>query len=219
MSAKDLISKEISPLSPSTSISEALARMDELKVNALPLVSNSRFVSLLTHKELLNQADDTQPVSSVSGSSLSIREQTHLFDALDRMVQSESDILPVISAEGKYLGSVSTRILLQQLALVCDASIPGAVILLEMRPHDYVLSELARLAEENNTHIINVLTYPDTSTGMLRVLLKVDQEDATYLLRSLERFNYHIIADYHRQNLSDEQMKQRLAELIYYIEM
>lgn len=219
MSAKDLISKEISPLSPNTSISEALARMDELKVNALPVVSNTRFVSLLTHKELLKQADDSQPVSSVSGTTLSIGEQTHLFDALDRMVQSESDILPVIAADGKYVGSVSTRILLHQLALVCDASIPGAVILLEMRPRDYVLSELARLAEENNTHIINVLTYPDTTTGMLRVLLKVDQEDATYLLRSLERFNYHIIADYHHQTLSDEQMKQRLAELIYYIEM
>lgn len=219
MSAKDLISKEISPLSPNTSIREALAGMDELKVNALPLVSDTRFISLLTQKELLEQADSSLPVSSVSGIPLSIREQAHLFDALDRIVQSESDILPVISGEGRYLGSVTTHTLLRQLALVCDASTPGAVILLEMLPQDYVLSELARLAEQNNARIINVLTYPDTTSGMLRVLLKVDQEDATYLLRSLERFNYRIIADYHRQNISDEQMKQRLEELIYYIEM
>ncbi|MEG0949398.1 MAG: CBS domain-containing protein [Bacteroidales bacterium] len=219
MSAKDLISKEIYPLSPSTTIREALRFMDELKINALPLVRDDIYLSLLTEKELLDQTDAELPVASITGIPVAIREESHLFDALDRITQNDSDILPVIKDDSIYIGSISRQTILQQLALVCDASAPGAVILLEMPPQDYVLSDLARIAEQNNARIINVLTYPDTSTGMMRILVKVDQEDATYLLRSLERFNYHIIADYHHQSIADEMMKQRLDELLYYIEM
>lgn len=219
MPAKDLISKEISVLYPETKIAEATVIMDELKLNALPLVQNGFFVCLLTEKELFESADISLPVSTCCGSALSIRAEAHLFDVLDRFSQSEYDILPVIGENNFYLGSITQQTLLKQLAIVCDTTQPGAIIRLEIFQHDFVLSELARLAEFNNARIINLFTFPDRNTGKIQLFLKVDQEDATYFLRSLERFNYRVVAHYHHDSITEEMMQERLEELLHYIEM
>ena len=219
MSAKDLISKEISPLTPDTTISDALELMEELKVNALPLVEEGTFRALLTEKELSESPDPSAPAASLQGSLLAVRTQAHLLEMLDRFAQSEADLLPVISDNNEYVGVITRKTLLNRLATICDTTSPGALIQIEMMPDDYVLSDIARLAEQNNARILNLFTYPDPVSGKLQVLLKVDQEDATYFLRSLERFNYRIVAHYHHDDITDELIRQRLEELIYYIEM
>ncbi|MGL4293001.1 MAG: CBS domain-containing protein [Bacteroidales bacterium] len=219
MSAKDLISKEISPIAPHTTIKEALGFMDKLKVNALPLVENNIFCALISRRELTEHPDPNRFVRELTGIPLSIRSDSHLFEALDRITQGETDLLPVICNNNHYLGAITNRSLLNRLSVITNATAPGAVILLEMPPSDYVLSDLARLAEQNNARIINLLTYPEITTGMLQIILKVDQEDATYFLRSLERFNYRIVSHYQHNSLSDEMMKDRLEELLYYIDM
>lgn len=219
MSAKDLISNEIPVIGPSNTPIEILSLMEELKVNALPLTEEGIFRCLLSEKELLGRPDPNTPVGTPLGFSLSIRETAHLFDALDRMSQSDLDILPVVSDNNRYVGSITRTTILRQVAIVCDASMPGAIVRLEINQHDFVLSELARIAEQNNARIINLFTYPDYISGKLQVLIKVDQEDATYFMRSLERFNYIVIAHYHHDGITDEVMQQRIDELLYYIEM
>ncbi len=219
MSAKDLISNEIPALFPTMRTSEALTLMDELKVNALPLIENGQFICLLTEKELLLVPDANEPLGTPIGFSLSVRLTTHIFDILDRMTQSDFDILPVVGEDNEYKGAITRKNVLRSMAQLFDTATPGAVIHLEMNHHDFVLSELARLAEQNNTRIINVFTYPDYVSGRLQVFMKVDQDDATYFLRSLERFSYNVVAHYQRDLITDEVMQRRLDELLYYIEM
>jgi GDP-D-mannose dehydratase len=97
----------------------------------------------------------------------------------------------------------------------------GAWIVLEMNPADYVLSQIVHLIEQNNAKVWHVFSYMEEETSRQTVLLRIDLEDASPVVRSLERFNYTVI--YHSQKqrftLADETMRNRLDELMYYLEL
>ncbi len=50
-------------------------------------------------------------------------------------------------------------------------------------------------------------------------MLKIDSEDASAVLRSFERFNYHITYYFQKQSLTDDIQRKRLEELMYYLKM
>lgn len=100
-----------------------------------------------------------------------------------------------------------------------NVSIEGAWIVLEVRLEDFSLAHLAHLVEQNSAQIINLFTYADEETAKTFVGFRIDREDASNVVRSLERFNYTVTFYFQKQGLTDETMKNRLDELIYYLEM
>ena len=82
-----------------------------------------------------------------------------------------------------------------------------------------MLSEIALIAEQNNARIINFFSYIEEKSGNMQFFMKINLEDATPILRSLERFNYKVISYYQQNNVADDIMQQKLDELLYLIEM
>ena len=219
MTAKDLILNSIPVLNPAMYVSDALLRMEEAKLSFLPVTDGDIYLGTICEKSLHDFVDVQQPIGTDYLSFPFVRDESHIFDALSQITQLSIDMLPVISFDNRYLGAIGRESLLKQLSVVCNTNQQGAVILLEMYPEDYSLSELSRLVEDNNFKVVNLLTYPYENTGMLRVNLKIDREDATPLLRSLERFNYKVVCCFQQQGFIDETLRQRLDELMYYLEL
>jgi hypothetical protein len=95
----------------------------------------------------------------------------------------------------------------------------GALIVLEINPCDYSLSQIAHLVEQNNAKVLHVFSYMEEETSKQIVSLKIDLEDASNVLRSFERFNYTVRYFMQKQPLNDETMQNRLDELVYYLEL
>jgi hypothetical protein len=94
----------------------------------------------------------------------------------------------------------------------------GAWIVLEVNPDDYVLSQIIHLVEQNNANVLHVISYRDEETSKQLILLKIDLEDASTVLRSFERFNYTVLHHWQKQT-NDESLHNRINELMYYLEM
>ncbi|MDR0507108.1 MAG: hypothetical protein LBH32_09890 [Dysgonamonadaceae bacterium] len=111
--------------------------------------------------------------------------------------------------------------LIEKLNEISNAGSNGASIVLEINPRDYMLSQIAHLVEQNNAKLLHVFTFMEEETSMLIVILKIDLEDATYVLRSLERFNYVVRSCLQKQSSdsNSETLCKRLDELMYYLEM
>jgi hypothetical protein len=95
----------------------------------------------------------------------------------------------------------------------------GALIVLEINTRDYMLSQIVHLIEQNNAKVLHVFSYLEEKTSKQIVIIKIDLEDASPVLRSLERFNYTVRFHLQQQVLSDETLQNRLGELLYYLEM
>jgi hypothetical protein len=95
----------------------------------------------------------------------------------------------------------------------------GALIVLEISPQDYLLAPIVHLVEQNNAKVLHVFTYIEEETSKQIVILKIDLEDASAVLRSFERFDYKVRYYLQKQGFNDETLQNRLNELMYYLEM
>jgi hypothetical protein len=56
-------------------------------------------------------------------------------------------------------------------------------------------------------------------TGKLTLTIKTDLEDATPIIRSLERFNYTVSCHFMETGMENETLQQRMDELLHYMNM
>jgi hypothetical protein len=109
--------------------------------------------------------------------------------------------------------------LLEKLNEFSNMGNEGALIVLEINPRDYMLSQIVHLVEQNNAKVLHVFSYLEEKTSKQIVIIRIDLEDATSVLRSLERFNYTVRCYLQKQVLNNETLQNRLGELLYYLEM
>ena len=95
----------------------------------------------------------------------------------------------------------------------------NSLIILEVPLKDYTLTEIARIVESNNAHIMSLIVMPISGGEFLLVSLKLDMDDVTVLLRSFERFNYNVVYYFMKEGEVTDKQKERLEELMYYLEM
>lgn len=95
----------------------------------------------------------------------------------------------------------------------------NSLIILEMPIKDYTLTEIARIVESNNAHVISLSTLPISGSSELLVSLKLDISDLTTILRSFERFNYNVTYFFMKEGEVTDKQKERLDELMYYLDM
>jgi CBS domain-containing protein len=148
-----------------------------------------------------------------------VREESSILDVLQIMSKDFLTLLPVVNEAGEYVGSITLLALVEGLNELCNAGSKGALIAVEMNTCDYVLSQIVRLIESNNANVLNLFTCFIPETGKQILLFKIDLEDASPVLRSLERFNYKVKYYLQKQMLTDEILKNRLDELLFYLEM
>jgi hypothetical protein len=79
------------------------------------------------------------------------------------------------------------------------------------------LTDIARLVESNQAHVLSLFSYLEKKTGRLQVIIKVDLEDASPIVRSFERFNYKVLYAFMEKGVIDDLLQQRVMELVHYM--
>ncbi len=85
---------------------------------------------------------------------------------------------------------------------------PGGVVILEMNPNDYTLSEISRIVEGNDAKILSSFVTTATDSNRIEVSLKINKTDLSAILQTFNRYNYTIKASFHKSEFIDE-MKDR----------
>lgn len=219
MLVKDFITKDIPVLKFSDTVEYGLVLMDDLKVKHLPVLAEGTYRCLVSEKDLLALSDPSAEIGCPVLFAPTVRENSHLHEALALLTRYGLSLLPVVTPDGLYTGVITREKLVDALAELCNADAAGSVIVLEMMPQDYALSEIARLVEANNAHVMNLLSHTDPATGRLLLTIKIDLEDASPVIRSFERFNYTVLYHFMEKGMVDDLLQQKMNELLYYMNM
>lgn len=218
MLIKDFITRDFPVLKSSDTGEQALAIMEDFKVKHLPLLGDDRmYQSLVSEKAILGMTDLSQPVGQLIIFAPSVNEAGHWLQALELFSRYHLTLLPGVAAGGKYRGVITQETLVDVFALLTNADSSGSIIVLEVLPQDYMVSDIARIVEANNAHLLSLLTYRHPSTGRLMVIVKIDLEDASPVVRGFERFNYEVRYYYMEQGMVDDLLQRRMDELIHYL--
>ncbi|MGX5819971.1 CBS domain-containing protein [Chitinophaga lutea] len=220
MLAQELISTVVPVLHPMDTGAKALRLMNEFHLTQLPMVVDGKYVGLVEEDAVLDWEDPDLLLESLNGSAPrpAVMEGAHFYEALKLFYDLKLSALPVVTRENEYLGIITRDNLLAILAQYNGVKEPGGLLVLEVEPRDYSLSEIARIAESNEVTLLSVNTITNPATGRLEVLLKTNRQDMQGLVATFERFNYSIKYMF-SEELEEDLLKKNYDLLMNYISM
>lgn len=220
MLAQELISTVVPVLHSMDTGAKALRLMNEFHLTQLPLVVDNKYLSLVEEDQILDWEDPDLLLETATISTLkpAVLEGAHFYEALKLFYDLKLSVLPVITREGEYLGLITKDNLLAILAQYNGVKEPGGLLVLEVEPRDYSLSEIARIAESNEVTLLSVNTINNPGTAKLEVLLKTNRQDMQGLVATFERFNY-TIKHMFSEELEEDLLKKNYDLLMNYISM
>lgn len=219
MTAKDLINYMIPPLKPQDSTSKAKQWLDELRQSELPVVENGLFLGLINDELLLNDDLQYDMVGDypLVGEKCQVPSASHYYDVLKTSGIEGFRIVAVIDELNQYLGVVSTDDVVEAFAQNSSVNTPGAILGLRLRLQDYSLSEISRIIEQNDAKILSSYLSPHpVNPGDLHLTLKINTEEVSHIITSLEKYGYILENTYNTRDSSVED-KERIDILMKYL--
>jgi acetoin utilization protein AcuB len=218
MLARDLISMDIPPLNIHDDGKKALEWMDEFKVSHLPIIDKTNYIGLVSDTEIIDFVSPTEQVGKLKKTlgKPFIFEYQHAYEALKLYAMLKITLIPVLDERERYMGVITQHQLLNYFVEMTDAKDPGSLIILELHQMDYSLSQIAQIAESNGARVLSLFLTPQRDSTQLDVTLKINLQDASAVLQTLERYGYNVRASFTQGN-SKKDLKDRYDSLMHYL--
>ncbi|OJV54905.1 MAG: hypothetical protein BGO31_16320 [Bacteroidetes bacterium 43-16] len=212
MSLLNLIEPTIPVLKPNDSVDDALRMMSDTHFDRLPLIDKGVYISIIKEPALLDWEDPDTKLSKFPYDIIrpACIVTAHPFDAVKVAIQFKLPVVPVLNERQEYLGCVSRDALFHYLGESGSLSEQGGIIVMEVKPQDYVLSQIARIAENEDVKILNSRVYLNPQTDMLEITLKMNKVELQRVVAALERYDYvvkEVYGDIPAQNDLDDRYK------------
>ncbi len=218
MLSAELINDLIPPLKTSDTGDRALVLMSDFKVSHLPIVNNVQFLGLLSEDDIIEMENPGEPIGShaLSLHQAYIHGWQHIYDAMKLMADQKLTVVPVLDDKENYIGMISINTMINYFAEITALASPGSIIVLEVAQHNYSLSEIARIVESNDAHILSSYVSSSQDSTKLVVTLKVDKEDVSGIIQTFQRFNY-IAHSFYQQKLDNDDTMDRFDSFMKYL--
>jgi CBS domain-containing protein len=214
-----LISPEIPTLHTSDQAEAAIHTMEEAGTRQLAVIENGQYLGLISEDDLLD-ASPGQLLADLHSSFLpfSVFADDHFLTGANILVGRKLGLMPVVFAGNEYAGSISQENMLRQLATHTGALQGGAMIVAEMEPLQYSISEISKLAETNDAHITQLNTQLNETTGHVRVTIRLNKQDVSDVVATLQRYDYNILF-YSGEEHYENELRRNYHHLMNFITM
>lgn len=219
MLVKDLSLENLPQIKLSDKVGYVLELMYQYQVQEFPVVDEGKYVGIINEEVLLSN-DDTIAISEtdIKMNGNAVRETDHFLKAVMIAASTDKLFIPVVDAENKYLGVVTTEKLLKAIAAFMQLVDPGAIIVLEQDLVQYSFSEICRLVESNDAQITQMNTSGDQENGKLTITIKVNKQEVSDLVSTFQRHDY-VVKYYFGEELYANELKRNYENLIHYLNM
>ncbi len=221
MFAKDLISDVIPSLKTSDTGARALSWMEIFRISHLPIVNNQEFLGLISDSDIYDMGMMDEPIGNHKLSLFSpyVLDSQHIYEVIELASRLKLTVVPVLNENKIFLGMIGQTDLLSHFAALTAAHEKGGIIVLEMNQHDYSLSQISQIVESNNSRILSLyITNTDGSTR-IDVTIKINTTDLTSIIKTFDRYDYHIKASF----MDDENLsgfyKNRYEQFLRYLDV
>jgi acetoin utilization protein AcuB len=195
--------------------------MEEFRCLHLPVVDNGKLLGFISEEIILetNDIERTLADFELVGKQCSVVLDSHFYDILKVAGDNKLQIVAVHNEEQQYVGVITVQDIMISFAQTASVQMPGGILVLSMDLIDYSLAEISRYIEENNAKVISSIMIEDPmDKGKIKLTLKINQEELTRIVATLERFGYRIIGRYHEVQ-QDTGEKDKIDMLLRYLDI
>jgi acetoin utilization protein AcuB len=204
MTTAEIINHELPILKLSDSVGDALNWMEENRIGQLVVADDGKYAGIVSEDILLNYDEDL-PLSEVmlQFSEVYLTDYQHIYESLGIITKYSSGGVPlqliaVVDEEKSFVGIITASEIYAKFAELLGSQDAGAVLVISIKNRDYSLAEISRLVESDNAKILSSYysgnTYLNNDSASLT--LKINRENITSIIATLERFGYIVEASY-----------------------
>lgn len=221
MQAYEFINNLIPPLKLTDPVSKALAWMEEIRTDVLPVVHEGHFMGLVTD-EMIYEINDLnltiQDINLISKGSF-VQMDRHIYEVLRVSSEHHSNMVAVLDKERIYQGVVTVEDAITAFTDSISIQSQGGVLILSMYMTDYSLYDIARIVESENAKILSSFISSDPlDDSKIKVTLKLDKTELRHIKATIERFGYKVI-DHYQEEISLSSEQDRLGNLLRFLDI
>ncbi|MEO6290910.1 MAG: CBS domain-containing protein [Ginsengibacter sp.] len=220
MLAFELTNNIIPQLQLSDTVSKALQLMSDFKITHLPVVSDEKYLGLISEDDLLDEDDKKIAIEYFQEDFLpaSINSNKHFLQAVDISNLYQTNVIPVTNEQNDLVGTISGQSLITALGNFAGAIETGAMIELQMERTKFNISELNRIVESDGALILHLNISAVPETLFVKVTIHINKREISTLIAAFERYDYSITY-YSGEELFENDIDNNYRHLMNYLDI
>ncbi|WP_179339816.1 CBS domain-containing protein [Winogradskyella ludwigii] len=218
MELQDYVINDIKPLLVSDKISDLKLLFNELTYSHIPIENNGVYMGCISETD----AHCFEGAKTISDCNYAIegffvRPQTIWLDVLEAFAQNDSNIMPILGENNKYLGYYELNDIIHLFNETPFFAEPGGILVVEKGVNDYSFSEISQIVESNDAKLLGAFV-SKADGDLVRVTLKVGNASLNEIIQTFRRYSYIIVSG-HEDDSYIESLKERSQYLDKYLNM
>jgi FOG: CBS domain len=220
MLARELINNILPQLQLTDTVSTALQLMSDFKITHLPVVSEEKYLGLISEDDLLDEENRKISIEFFQDDFIhaSVSSTKHFLNAVSISNNYQTNVIPVVNEDNELIGSIAGQELLAALGNFSGANETGAVIVLEMERIRFSISELSRIVESDGAVILHLNVTIKADSSLLDVTLHLNKKEISVIVASFERYDYRV-AYYSGEELFENEIDINYRHLMNYLDI
>ena len=219
MNVKEYILNDITALTLESSVKNAIDICKRLSITHVPIVENRKLIGCLSETDFQIIEDEASTISEYSHliDFFYTDENTVVLNLIKLFTNNETNILPVLNNEKKYLGYFELSDILD---LFCTSPFlinEGIIIVVEKNKKDFSISEISQIIEINGGKVLGLYLSLDISDNS-QATIKINSEDINEIIQTFRRYNYNVVSE-HKDDFYLQDLKDRSDYLQKYLDM
>jgi len=220
MLAHELSSNILPQLQLSDTVSKALQLMSDYKITHLPVVSEDKYMGLISEDDLLDEENKKIPIEFFQNDFIqaSVGFNNHFLSAVSVSTNYQTNVIPVVNEANELTGTITGHALLAALGNFSGSNETGAVIVLEMERSRYAISEISRIVESDGAVILhlNITNKPDSA--LLQITIHLNKKEISTVIAAFERYEF-TVTYYSGEALFENEIDNNYRHLMNYLDI
>lgn len=220
MTTLQLIDNTIPQLKLPDTTAKALQLMRDFKITHLPVVSEEKFVGLISEEDLMDADNPKATLDFFKGDFIhaAINANQHFLKAASFCTLYETNVVPVINEANELMGCITAAHLVAEMGNFCGANEYGALVVLKMERNRLAISELNSIVESDGAIILHLNVTPLPPSNLLQVTLQINKKEISTIVASFERYEYSV-SFYSGEEQFENEISTNYQNLMNYLQI
>jgi Mg/Co/Ni transporter MgtE len=174
--------------------------LHESTFSHFPIIENEVYIGNIASHDIETFDSQKQVFDyKYSLESFFVRSSMEWLDVLEVFAKNNSNIVPVLDEENKYIGYYEINDILNFFHETPFLKESGDIIIVKKSIADYSLSQITQIVESNNGKLLGLFISESNSTHV-QVTLKLNLGPLNDIIQTFRRYNYEIISQHFEDN-------------------
>lgn len=216
METLNYIINDIEPFDLSANIKDVQTVFNQLTYSHVPVEKDGHFIGCVSENDAYC-FDNNKLLSDFQYAlePFHVLENTNWLDILEAFALNNSNVMPVLGVDNKYLGYYELSDIMSLFNNTPFLNETGGIIVVEKGIQDYSFSEVCQIVESNGTRIFGVFI-SQMMDDTVQLTVKVGHTAMNSIVQTFRRYNYNVIS-HHEEDKFVEDLKERSLYLDKYL--